>query len=479
MKSVRVLSAVLGLGFTITSPAFSQNSNYSTNQYGSRSALMGGAVVGGVRDTSAGFYNPGALGFVDNASLSVSGNAYSVSSNSLENGVGTGEDIKSTNIQAVPTLLSGIYKFENAPEHTLGYSLITRTDVSNKFTGRTDSFQNVLNDSYSPGNEEFIGQYNLDSKVKEYWLGGSYSYKLSDQISIGASLFGALKNSSFTRFYFARAITEDGGLSTVSATNTFDYYNIRGLAKLGIAGDFKPLKLGLTFTTPSVDIINSGEVTTDITVTDLYQENEEGAGFNSFTGNDRQDNLDAKVKSPLSVAFGAEYEIESTGTTVGISAEYFDNVSAYNVITPEDRPFFRPSSTNFGLNNRDFLQLYTAADWVVNYGVGIEQKLDDQWKGYLSVRADKSSHENGVVREGYQDSLLNYDLYHAVVGASYRTDRAETSFGVQYSYGRNDQAAQAADFASANEGNFFQGEDKDSKLSYDALTLILGYTYFF
>jgi hypothetical protein len=69
MKSVRVFSAVLGLGLTITSPAMSQDSNYNTNQYGSRSALMGGAVVGGVRDTSAGFYNPGALGFVDNASL--------------------------------------------------------------------------------------------------------------------------------------------------------------------------------------------------------------------------------------------------------------------------------------------------------------------------------------------------------------------------------------------------------------------------
>jgi hypothetical protein len=91
----------------------------------------------------------------------------------------------------------------------------------------------------------------------------------------------------------------------------------------------------------------------------------------------------------------------------------------------------------------------------VNYGVGIEQKLDDQWKGYFSVRADKSSYDNGVVQEGYEDSILNYDLYHAVVGASYRTDRAETSFGVQYSYGRNDQAAQAADFASANEANLF------------------------
>ena len=38
-----------------------QELNTNTFQVGSRSALMGGAVVGGVRDTSATFYNPGAL----------------------------------------------------------------------------------------------------------------------------------------------------------------------------------------------------------------------------------------------------------------------------------------------------------------------------------------------------------------------------------------------------------------------------------
>jgi len=46
-----------------------QEMNYNTFQVGSRSVLMGGAVVGGVRDTSATFYNPGALAFVENASI--------------------------------------------------------------------------------------------------------------------------------------------------------------------------------------------------------------------------------------------------------------------------------------------------------------------------------------------------------------------------------------------------------------------------
>src|SRR5210317_1961792 len=65
-------------------PALSQDHHYWTQQFGSRSALMGGAVVGGVRDTSAGFYNPGALGFVNQPSLSVSANGYQLERLSIE-----------------------------------------------------------------------------------------------------------------------------------------------------------------------------------------------------------------------------------------------------------------------------------------------------------------------------------------------------------------------------------------------------------
>ena len=58
------------------SPVLAQEVNYNTYQYGTRSALMGGAAVGGVRDSSAVYYNPGSLGFIQESSLSVSANAY-------------------------------------------------------------------------------------------------------------------------------------------------------------------------------------------------------------------------------------------------------------------------------------------------------------------------------------------------------------------------------------------------------------------
>ena len=306
MKLVSQFLSTLALVIFASLPKLNaQDTNYWTNQYGSRAALMGGAVVGGVRDTSAGYYNPGALGFIDNSSVTVSGNAYTYSKIAVDNGAGTGKDLDSQNIQAIPTLLSGVEKLEGSPNHTFGYTVLTRTDISQKFTGRIDQRQNVLDDSYAPGDEEFIGQTNSEYNVKEYWLGGSYAYKLSDNISIGGTLFGGLKNSKGTNFYLSRAVTDSGELSTFSETNTFDYYNIRGFGKFGVAGDFNPLKVGLTFTTPSFNLTGEGDVTTDITASNLYVSDETGSGPVSVTGNDRQNHLDSKVKRPIFSCVGS------------------------------------------------------------------------------------------------------------------------------------------------------------------------------
>ena len=85
-----------------------QDNHYWTRQYGARSALLSGATVGSVRDSSAAFYNPGGLGFITNPDISVSGNAYQLEQLSLENGAGTDDDLTSTEFVPIPSLVSGV-----------------------------------------------------------------------------------------------------------------------------------------------------------------------------------------------------------------------------------------------------------------------------------------------------------------------------------------------------------------------------------
>lgn len=111
----------------------SQEHHYWTNQFGSRAALMSGAIVGGVRDTSAGFYNPGALGFLKASTFSASGNGYQLESVDINNGAGTGVDVDSSNTNIIPLLISGTFALGN---NTFGYSLLAKNQSSIKLSGR-------------------------------------------------------------------------------------------------------------------------------------------------------------------------------------------------------------------------------------------------------------------------------------------------------------------------------------------------------
>jgi hypothetical protein len=63
-----------------------QDAHYWTLQYGPKSSLLGGAVIGSVNDVSATFYNPGALALAEDLAFAVSADVFEFSSVTLEGG---------------------------------------------------------------------------------------------------------------------------------------------------------------------------------------------------------------------------------------------------------------------------------------------------------------------------------------------------------------------------------------------------------
>lgn len=186
------LTALVGLPLCVA-----QDRNYWNTQVGTRSALMGGAVVGGVRDTSATYYNPGALGFITNSSLSVSANAYQYDRFRSDNGVGQGEALTSDEIRVYPLLVSGAHVIDDG--EVLGYSVITRNNFGTKMSARHDVTGDILTNPSAPGLEEFIGQYTLESSLSEYWGALSYAHRLNECTSAGISNFLALRSQNFNQ----------------------------------------------------------------------------------------------------------------------------------------------------------------------------------------------------------------------------------------------------------------------------------------
>ena len=87
---------------------FAQDTHYWTNQFGTRSAFLSGAVLGESKDNTMVYYNPGALGFVEESSVSINANAYRTENINIENALGQQGDIKSKQLASVPLLAGGM-----------------------------------------------------------------------------------------------------------------------------------------------------------------------------------------------------------------------------------------------------------------------------------------------------------------------------------------------------------------------------------
>ncbi len=470
--------------FFITADITAQENHYWTNQFGSRSALMSGAVVGGVRDTSAGFYNPGALGFVKKSSFSVSANGYQIEFVSVDNGAGTEEpkEIESQELNIVPLLISGTVSLGN---NTFGYSLIGKNQSSIKLSGRRaelidviasdpnyiSPYKDDLNGVAFNGVEDYRGQFSYNSKVSEILAGLSWATNIYPNFSFGVTGFLALRSQRYNASSVVRATNGSGFIASEDQFSDADFYNLRTFLKFGIAADFDELKLGVTLTAPSISLYGKGSV---------------GAGSVKFKEDeaigtledDRQNDLDATYKTPMSLALGLEYMF--TGQTIiATTIEWFSEQSDYEIITPISRNFKVGESLGYK-DSKEVLTIKDGAASVVNFAIAIEQGLSNKMTGYLSFRTDFETFQ-GHEGELKPMAINNWDIYHTTIGIVRQKKDSKSAIGLVYSAGHQSDFKQLANLDSSTKqaDNFLLASENQTTADYSALSLIIGYTYFF
>src|SRR5438046_10559316 len=89
-----------------------QDGHYWSQQYGNRSILMSGSVIGGVEDLGAVFYNPGRLAVISNAAFLLSANVYEYNSIQISNAFGSAKNASRSDFKGVPTLAAGTFKIK-------------------------------------------------------------------------------------------------------------------------------------------------------------------------------------------------------------------------------------------------------------------------------------------------------------------------------------------------------------------------------
>ena len=279
--------------FSCTSPLRAQDAHYWTAQFGPRASLLGGAVIGAVRDVSASFYNPGGLALADSLGFAFSISVLERRRTTIEGGINSGDNLSNDAIGLAPSMIGGALQGPERADHVVAYSFITRERTSNSIS--------TLRTAAPSGFEAFGSQATLEREVTERWGGLSWAYPLGPRLGVGATGFVSVRSGERNvRVVVAGSREREGLVST--RRRDFDYEQFSFIGKLGALLEYPSFGLGFTLTMPSLRIAGDGR----ILYADVDVRDETGGPAPILAATDQR-GLRAEHRRPLSVGAGGRF----------------------------------------------------------------------------------------------------------------------------------------------------------------------------
>lgn len=442
-----ILTVTTALAVTKSVPAASQDAHYWTNQYGTRSELVGGLVVGSSLDLSSTFYNPGAIAFVSDPRLVLTTDAWEYQIFDFDNIAPEGLDLRAGRLRPAPSIFAVQLPIK-AAKHRFSFSVITRHSFEVDAQATQIPTVQQIADSGLSGASSL--EANLTSRLGEGWIGFSWAHPLGERLGVGVTTYIAGRGQFGRRQAFGQFVdSTDAGLST-RLVSEFSYWNVRLLWKAGVALDLRPLTLGLTLTTPGISLFGSGRVLTNDGVAgtdprDSTVVNELAADF--------QDKIPSKYKSPPSISVGAAYRIGPT--TLYATAEWFNEVGEYTILDTDE--FVGQTSGDAVSNDLT----YELKD-VVNFGFGVEHRFGERFQGYGAFFSDRSALPEGKDQR-IPVAMADWDIWHASAGGAFVIDNIDITLGASYGWGADTILTPIT------------GQPQMSELHYHSIKVIFGF----
>jgi len=329
--------------FFTTSVLIAQDTHHWSQQFGTRAALLGGAVLTDTLDNAGVYYNPGNLAFLDTSSISINANLYGLENITIENALGEREDFRGLQFNTIPLLISGTIR--NKSPWNLSYALIT--PVSFQFNGvaRLERDFDLIDDQESPGREELVSETSLNTSVQETTIILGIGRKIKPNLGFGISLLNTYRSVNFNYRFNAKTFsnTEDQFLVSRAQNEFVNYWGVRTALKVGLNYQKDGWGLAVAVQSPGIDWLGSGTVAEDITITNLIVR--EGGDRITAFGSGRQEKLKTTYKSPFQLSIGAHKKIDQS--ILSINLTQFGQISPYRVLNAEPAEFFRPSFLNW------------------------------------------------------------------------------------------------------------------------------------
>ena len=109
-------------------------------------------MLGGAQDNTMIYYNPGALGLLENSSISINANAYRIENIRVENALGEQADFKSAKVGSVPLLAGGMINREGS-DWKIGYAFLNPVSFDFKGIARVEGNFDLIEETESSGSK--------------------------------------------------------------------------------------------------------------------------------------------------------------------------------------------------------------------------------------------------------------------------------------------------------------------------------------
>jgi hypothetical protein len=361
-----------------TTPANAQSEYHWSDQFGNKSTLLNGTVIGGVSDLGAVYYNPGRLAQLLRPGFLLTAEAFEVNKVNVRVGEGDSNQIEQANLRGVPSLVAGMFTLPNLPGHKFAYSFLTRRRSESELFLTTEEREEIF--PGFPGEELYIGSWESVSKLDENWVGISWAVEASPRVSVGISAFGTYLGRKRRIELDTRTLASTGDAALLSRLREYRFRSYGLLWKAGLAADLAPFRIGLSITTPEITAFGSGTIRYEDLRNPLSPEGDADSGNEIVVF--RESGLPVTTRSPFSVGAGLSWI--TPRAELHLSGELFSDVSPYRITGVDSIRSQSPGDL------REY-QVVDELKSVFNFGAGIEWQVTDAFSAYGSAIRDASA----------------------------------------------------------------------------------------
>ena len=448
MKFIRLIFIIISMY------SWGQQGNYKFNNFGNRSILLSGNVTGSVSDIGLVYYNPARLTELENTGFAFNAKAYQLTSLKLTTALDEERQLENSSFGGVPSMAGATFKLFG---ERFAYSFLARRRSELSLGISSRQISDNLTELF-PDIEAYNLRASINGNTKEDWYGLTWARSMSENFSLGISVFGSSYRNNGSRSVSHTIQYDENAVAYFLSETSFDQKSYGFHVKLGAFYKLNNVDLGLNINIPYLEVYNEGAYNFNQVTSGV------GNGLDVFYDYSFED-LNANRKEPLGISIGAGIPIKRS--KIHLNMDFVSGLSNYSRLDVPDIEIGDATPTPVLFNEE--------RQFVFNFGVGGEVYINEKFTSYFGFSTDFNAYKSNATilddtTDDADDTVTAADYFHLSGGVDWKLSWANLILGVTY-------ASSSASFENPFNGDFPNLDlinNQQSTLSSERYQFIIG-----